>query len=207
MNLRCLASHCLILGSIHIWRFRRLWTKKVTFGWIFKMLVLEDFLELETHIEIGIMSRRVLLISGLLFWQTVGLMMAQGTHLEWDNASTVSVCGIATPIVDLIRSLSRLSTQSVDYPDVGRSGPPNTVIRVSRDPGNQQYAPRHDSDFNMSFYSKESSRTSIFMILKIQPKPTDFFRNRHFWMLPNTKQWIYKLRSSTLCFRLSERTQ
>ena len=39
--------------------------KNITFGWIFKILVLEDFLELEIHIEIGIMPRRVLLISGV----------------------------------------------------------------------------------------------------------------------------------------------
>ena len=39
--------------------------RNITFSWIFKILVLEDFLELETRIEIGIMSRGVLLISGV----------------------------------------------------------------------------------------------------------------------------------------------
>ena len=44
-----------------------------------------------------------------------------------------------------------IPTQSVDYPNVGQSRPPKSVIPDSKDPGNEQYSSRQDSDLNMSF--------------------------------------------------------
>ena len=59
----------------------------VGFGSIFKILVLEDFFELETHIEIGIMSRRVLLISGT----STGNVTILDNRLGWTGLTDICI--------------------------------------------------------------------------------------------------------------------